>query len=71
MFSPLCLAGHAQTMDKIEANLRAEQRMVAEEQVITWHQVLNPAQGAWVIIRSFPEHCDSMALWSAAVDLYG
>lgn len=56
-------------LDKLKHNLREEQKLLSELEYMTFNRVMNPIQGAWAILGSYPLHCDSLTLLNAICEL--
>ncbi|CAD7701367.1 unnamed protein product [Ostreobium quekettii] len=56
-------------LDKLKANLREEQKVLAESEYMVFHRVLNPIQGGWFLMVSYPHHCDCLSLLNAVYEL--
>ncbi|GMH40634.1 hypothetical protein BSKO_08538 [Bryopsis sp. KO-2023] len=58
-----------QALDKLKHNLREEQKLISELEYMTFNRIMNPIQGAWAILSSYPLHCDCLTLLEAICEL--
>eukprot|EP00884_Botryococcus_braunii_P022036 jgi/Botrbrau1/8516/Bobra.0029s0020.1 len=59
---------HAKTSDvlaRLIENLRKEQCALSEQHYLVFRMLLSATQGAWLVVRAFPHHCDCMAVFRA------
>ncbi|CAL8461892.1 g1423 [Coccomyxa elongata] len=46
---------------QLRANLSSEMRAWSEQHFLVFRMLLSSTQGAWLLVESFPEHCDCLA----------
>ncbi|EIE25143.1 hypothetical protein COCSUDRAFT_65115 [Coccomyxa subellipsoidea C-169] len=55
---------------KLKANLSAEMRAWSEQHFLLFRMLLSPTQGAWLLVESFPSHCDCLAFFNGLQDIF-
>ncbi|KAK9908662.1 hypothetical protein WJX75_001163 [Coccomyxa subellipsoidea] len=49
---------------QLKANLSSEMRAWSEQHFLLFRMLLSPTQGAWLLVESFPMHCDCVAFFN-------
>jgi hypothetical protein len=60
----------AQVLDALKSNLKEEQRITQELELVVLNRLLHPIQGAWYMLEAYPCYCDSLALLNGAYKVY-